>query len=80
MPNSSDQDYTWTFSDVRQLDARLSQIESKLDAVQKELVSRSHVVVDNTNNNKDKVMVYVAIAISVVFTFIYVLNQLGVFK
>lgn len=80
MPSSNQNEYTWTVQDVRDLDKRLSTLDSKLDNIQAELSNRSHVIVDNSDNSKDKIAVYVAVAISVVFTFIYVANQLGLFK
>lgn len=56
---SNDQDYTWTFKDVRDLDQRLLNIENKIDNNYrsfeedikeiKESIKSSHLIVDNTN-------------------------------
>ncbi len=56
---SNEQEYSWTFSDVRDLDSRLLRIENKIDNNYlsfkedvkeiKENIKSSHLIVDNTS-------------------------------
>ena len=54
MTNDNNKDYTWSFSDVRSLDARLASLEATSKTIQadindikEELAIKNHVVVDN---------------------------------
>lgn len=54
MVSDNNKDYTWSFSDVRSLDARLASLEATSKTIQadindikEELAIKNHVVVDN---------------------------------
>lgn len=56
MSTSNDQEYKWTVADVRNLDIRLANLETSIQAgvtdireLKNEIEKSNHVVVDNTN-------------------------------
>lgn len=66
----NNKDYTWSFSDVRSLDARLANLEltskiiqTDIKDIKEELAIKNHVVVDNSNNPDWKAIGVIAVSI-----------------
>lgn len=65
-----DKDYIWTFTDVRNLDNRLSAIEfiqkntaQDIKAIKEELAIKNHIVVDNTSKMDWKTVIAILTAV-----------------
>lgn len=48
MPNSNDNEYTWTVADLRELDHKLTTMQDDIRDIKDELAVKNHIVVDNT--------------------------------
>lgn len=69
MPNSDNNEYTWTFGDVRKLDKRLGDIESNgkdtaqdVKDIKEQMSTKNQIIVDNTNKMDWKAFVAIVTA------------------
>ena len=63
MTNDNDKTYTWSFSDVRTLDNRLTKIDSNIEQIKNELNTKNHLVIDNSYKTDWKAVGAIAIAV-----------------